>query len=104
MKNLIVALMLAGSLVACAHSEKNVEQTPAPETKSVESPVAFEGRCANSVCHDDMKTMGKKEFSMEHNGKTYYFSSAKARDNFKKDLLNNLNNANKNWSRSGRTI
>ena len=99
MKNLALVILLTLSAISCAHRDTSAaqQQTDAKE-------IAFEGHCANSVCHDDMKTLGKKEFSMEHAGKTYYFSSAKARDAFKVDMLNNINSAQKNWDvRSGRT-
>ena len=112
MKNLLVALFLSLSAISCAHHETAREEAslehpqasslPAADQKAGQK-IAFDGHCANSVCHDDMKVMGKKEYSMDYEGQTYYFSSAKARDKFKVDLLKNISSARKNWgARSGR--
>ena len=111
MKKLLVIIALSASAISCAHHESAKEESleqaqPAAvqaTDQKADQKVAFEGHCANSVCHDDMKVMGKKEYSMDYEGQTYYFSSAKARDKFKVDLLKNISSARKNWgARSGR--
>lgn len=57
----------------------------------------YEKRCAYSVSNGNMNVKAKDEYQLKHAGHTYYFSSEKKMDEFKKDLEGNVNKANENW-------
>ena len=46
---------------------------------------------------------GKKDYSVTRDGKTYYFSSAAARDRFMEDFQSNAQKAETNWSMREKT-
>lgn len=59
----------------------------------------FEGKCAYSVAHNEFDVDGKNEFTLQHAGVTYFFSSEEKKNDFEKDLDKNLNSARQNWDR-----
>ena len=98
MKNLIIAAIIALSGSACAHHDTNVEHHHHEEAQA-----SFDGYCAYSVAQNNFGILGKKDYSFEHAGMTYYFSSEEKMKTFKKDLDKNLKSANEHWeSRAGR--
>lgn len=92
-------------LSSCAHQEP---APPAAEPAAVVAPAkveyAYGGRCAASVKANRFNVQGDPKFNLEHAGKTYCFSSAKARDDFNRDLAKNVAAAERNWARRAETI
>jgi len=84
----IIAIFLSVLLASCAHHHKTPEHHHH----------AYEKHCAYSVAHGDLATEGSFEYSVEHGGKTYYFSSKEKMKEFKKNIETNIKSANKNWS------
>ena len=60
--------------------------------------IEFDGACANGVANGRYDVPGKKDYSVTQDGKTYYFSSAAARDRFMEDFQTNAQKADQNWS------
>jgi YHS domain-containing protein len=59
---------------------------------------AFNKHCAMSVSEGDMNVAGMKEYTFEHGGETYYFSSKKKMQTFKEDIAQNLSKAGYFWA------
>lgn len=95
MKNLIFTFIIGLSISACAHHDTNVEHHHHDALQQT----SFDGRCAYSVAHNELGVKGEKEFSFEHAGRTYYFSSEEKMNLFKKDLDRNVEIANQHWMR-----
>lgn len=66
--------------------------------------VEFNGACANGVANGRYDVQGKKDYSVTRDGKTYYFSSAEARDRFMEDFQSNAQKAENNWSMREKTL
>ncbi len=96
MKHLIIVMALTLVTASCAHHDSNVEHHHHDEKQA-----SYDGKCAYSVAHDNMNVSGKKEFSFNHKGMTYYFSSEEKMDLFKKDLDKNVQTANRLWEAHG---
>lgn len=60
--------------------------------------VEFDKKCAYSVSKHDLKTMGKKEYSLEHEDKVFYFASKENKDKFQAHMEESLKAARENWS------
>ena len=89
---LLTVFLMSFFLFSCAHHHQDPEHHHH----------AYEKQCAFSVSQGDLSVHGSDEYSLEHGGKTYYFSSQKAKDKFSKELKTNINKANSNWSDSRR--
>ncbi|MBU6374359.1 MAG: hypothetical protein KGQ59_00020 [Bdellovibrionales bacterium] len=97
-KLVLVAVMLAVmGITGCASTHENVaEHHHHPKAQ-------FDGKCAYSVENGKYDVEGNSEFNLAHNGVTYYFSSASARDKFKDHIDQHVTRANRAWEgRSGR--
>lgn len=86
MKKLLLLIPLF-FMFSCAHHHKG----------TAHHHDALEKHCAYSVSEGDMHTMGKDEFTFEHGGETYYFSSEEKREKFKKNLSHRILNAKNKW-------
>jgi YHS domain-containing protein len=65
------------------------------ENKTV---VEFNGKCAMAVADGFLDRLGHSEYKVEQDGKTYYFSSPEARDQFMSDFDKNKKAAQHNWA------
>lgn len=83
-----IAVILTMFLASCAHHHKTPEHHHH----------AYDKQCAYSVSHGNLKVQGEAEYKAEHGGKTYFFSSSKKMEEFKKNIEKNIKSANKNWS------
>ena len=88
-----LAVIFSLLLASCAHHHKKPEHHHH----------AFKKQCAQSVALGDFKTMGHEDFKLEHGGKVYFFSSEVKMKKFKKHLDENIQNAERNWSRRDRS-
>lgn len=101
---LFMCLVLMLTFGACA--SKETSQVPVvvkTEEVKKEEPVKtaeFGGNCGMGLCLKKI-VKGDPKYSVEHKGKTYLFSSAKARDKFMKNADKNIELANKQWSVMG---
>ncbi len=84
----VIVLMFSTFLMSCSHHHKKPEHHHH----------AYDKQCAYSVAHGDFKTKGSNEYKMKHGGNTYYFSTSQKREQFKKDLEQNIQSADKEWS------
>lgn len=57
----------------------------------------FNKMCAYEVGENHLDVQGKDEFSLEHEGETYYFSSLENKQKFQKDLNHNVKKSKSNW-------
>lgn len=64
--------------------------------------VGFDKKCAYSVSRHDLNTEGKKEFSIKHEGKVFYFASKENKEKFEKHMKENLKAARENWGNNRR--
>jgi YHS domain-containing protein len=97
---LLLSLVLLLSFGACSSHENKSTTPEVPETavKTTEAKkeVAYGGHCGMGLCHK--KTVkGNPEYNFEYKGKIYHFSSAKAREQFIKDIDANIAKADKHW-------
>jgi hypothetical protein len=60
--------------------------------------VEFDGACADSVKQGKYDVKGRKEYSVTENDKTYYFSTASARNDFMRDYADNSRLAEQMWA------
>lgn len=58
--------------------------------------VEFDGACAMAMA-DGKYNIGEDKFVLQHDGKTYYFSSEAAKQKFEKNLTGNVKRAQQNW-------
>jgi len=86
---IILMIVLSILFVSCAHHHKRPKHHHH----------AYEKQCAYSVAHGNLEVQGSSEHKIEHGGKTYFFSSSRKKQEFSENLENNINVANKNWSR-----
>lgn len=95
MKTFFVVLLLS---TACArHHESSGHHHHAKE-KAAAAP-KYNSVCAESLAEGDGHVMGKKEFSLEHGGEIYYFSSKEKMKKFESNLTENIKRAEENWGR-----
>lgn len=100
----VMFLFLAFS---CSHHHKKSahhhhEGKEACRKCSKEDEVAFNKRCAHSVMEGDTHVEGKEEFSLNHEGKKYYFSSKEKMEKFKSHLNEHVKQANNQWERTSK--
>ena len=85
----LLALMFTLFLASCAHHHN----------KPKHHHHAYEKQCAYNVAHGKLNVKGKKEYKLEHSGKTYYFSNMESKKKFEKNLEENIKSASENWGR-----
>lgn len=91
----ILLLSIALAVFGCArHHEKTSHHHHETASKNVK----FEKLCAESLAEGDTHVLGKSEFSLEHGGDMYYFSSAEKKKKFEENLTENISKAEKNWN------
>lgn len=84
---LLLLLMLVLNLVACSHHHNETEHHHHQ----------FNKKCAYEVSQNHFDVEGKEEFKIEHEGETYYFSSAEKMQKFKADIDENIKRSKQNW-------
>lgn len=89
-KLLLIGISLT-FLISCAHHHDRPEHHHH----------AYNKKCAYSIVHNDMDTVGKDEFKIEHKDVTYYFSTKEKLDLFEKELEKNIKKANRIWGDRG---
>lgn len=91
-------LMLFGmsGVMGCASTHENVAEHHHHEDKA-----QYEGKCAYSVENGKFNVEGNPDYTLSHNGVTYYFSSAAARDKFNDHIESHVKRANKAWEGRG---
>ena len=95
----LAAVFIAVSGAACSHSatEKPYDSVVVDRSNPEHTVVEFNGACAAGVQQGKYDVQGKKEYSVSQNGKTYYFSSAAARDHFMQNYAENSKQADQMW-------
>jgi hypothetical protein len=99
--------VLVLTLSACAHHEVTptaAQPEPAPVATPAKVEYEFGGRCAASVKANHFDVQGDPKYTIENGGKTYCFSSAKARDTYSRNLDKNIKTSQRNWDRRAETI
>lgn len=94
--SLAVALLGMSGLMGCASTHENVAEHHHHEDKA-----QYDGKCAYSIENGKYDVEGKPEFNLSHNGVTYYFSSAAARDKFSDHIETHVKRANRAWEGRG---
>ncbi len=59
--------------------------------------VEFNEMCANHISKGHFEVNGHKEYSLEHNGEVFYFSSLKDKEEFEKHIEKSLELAKRAW-------
>lgn len=98
---LTVASTLVGYSGCASDAKRRSEQDMiVVEKKSDRQIVAeFDGDCAMALAEGKIH-LGDDRYVLQHDGKTYYFGSADAKQKFEKNLDDNLQRANQNWQNS----
>lgn len=92
-----VLLFVSLAVFGCA---RHHEKTSHHHHETTSDRVKFDKLCAESLAEGDSHVMGKSEFSLEHGGDMYYFSSAEKKKRFEANLTENISKAEKNWNGS----
>jgi YHS domain-containing protein len=95
----LAATLIAVSGVGCSHSatEKPYDSVVVDRSNPEHTVVAFNGACAAGVEQGKYDVQGRKDYSVTSDGKTYYFSSAVARDRFMENFAENSKKADEMW-------
>ncbi len=97
MKNVLFLTIVALGLGACAHHDNAGEHHHHNDQKKA----SYNGQCAYSVAHNEFNVAGKPEFSYNHGGTVYYFSTAEKLTEFKKNAHKNAELADRMWTGRG---
>ena len=95
LKWILAAVVIGLGSFACAHKEES--QAPVVQMDVEKGNYAYGGRCAASMTKNQFDVQGDPKYTLEHKGKTYCFSSADARDSFKRDTVKNIETADRHW-------
>jgi hypothetical protein len=95
----LAAVCIAVSGASCSHSatEKPYDAVVVDRSNPEHTVVEFNGACAAGVEQGKFDVQGKKDYSVTADGKTYYFSSAAARDQFMQNFAVNSRKADEMW-------
>jgi YHS domain-containing protein len=96
----LATAFLAISGASCASSptsEKPYDSVVVDRSNPQKTIVEFNGACAAGVEQGKYDVQGSKEYSVTSGGKTYYFSSASARDQFMDNFAENSKKADQMW-------
>jgi YHS domain-containing protein len=99
---IFVWVLFMGMAASCSHHHKEPEHHHHAENTAKGESVAFKGKCPYAIMNGDLHTKGTEEYSLVHDGETYYFSSKENLDKFKKDFNSNISKAKRRYGR-GRT-
>ncbi len=91
----VVCLLACFTLASCAHRHCG-EESCAP-TKVTAAKPEFDGYCAYAVCTKKKLVKGKADYQATYQDKVYHFSSARARDNFVRNIDKNAMDAQMHW-------
>jgi YHS domain-containing protein len=93
------AIFIAISGASCSQpaTEKPYDAVVVDRSNPEHTVVEFNGACAAGVEQGKYDVPGKKEYSITSNNKTYYFSSASARDQFMQNFPENSKKADQMW-------
>lgn len=92
---LVLGLLLILSFGACTSHHPGSEAEKDAKVAAIKP--AYEGYCANGVCHK-LRVPGKAKHSVMYKGNKYLFSSEKAMDEFLSDIDANIETANREWA------
>lgn len=103
----IIYILSLFLIFSCSHHHKKSahhhhDGKAACEKCAKESKVAFDKKCAHAVMEGDTHVEGKKEFSLTHEGRKYYFSSKDRMKKFQTHLDEHVDQANKQWARANK--
>jgi YHS domain-containing protein len=105
MKTIISAVLMGCVLVAgCSHGKKQTEpnnMVVVDQKSPTKAVVEYDGQCAMAVANGKLGVAGDQSHKLEYNGKTYYFSSEKAKKKFAKRLPANVEKAEHHWHQNG---
>ena len=91
----VAAMLGAMALSGCASTHEDVAEHHHHEKAQ------FEGKCAYSVANGKFNVEGNPDYKLDHNGVTYFFSSAEARDKFSAHIGDHVQRANRSWGGRG---
>jgi YHS domain-containing protein len=96
---LCVTALIAVSGVSCSQPapDKPYDSVVVDRSNPEHTVVEFNGACAAGVQQGKYDIPGVKQYSVTQNGKTYYFSSASARDHFMQNFAQNSKQADQMW-------
>lgn len=94
--SMVVVLLGISGLMGCASTHEDVAEHHHHEGKA-----QYDGKCAYSVENGKYNVEENPEYNLNHNGVTYYFSNASARDKFNDHIETHVKRANKAWDGRG---
>ena len=97
---LLIAMLLTG-LTACSSASKRDEEQALAQAKKNTKAFEYDGYCAGGLCMKKGKVPCDPEITLNYKDKNYCFSSVKSRDNFIRDIDNNIKMANEQYSAIG---
>ena len=98
-----VVLTISGFACSSSPTAPPYDSVVVDRSNPQKTVVQFNGACAGGVASGRYDVPGKKDFAVTQDGKTYYFSSAEARDRFMEDFQTNAQKAENNWSMREKT-
>jgi len=101
MKQVLMVMVLALGPTACATSNRRVEEQQLAEVKQQTKAYEFDGNCGMGLCRKKGRVPCDPRITLEYKNKNYCFSSTEARDTFIRDIDNNIEMAQEQWSSVG---
>lgn len=100
---LLLSVMSIFLMSSCAHHHKELahhDHNQHGKKSKVEQKTGdmFDKNCAYSVSEGDVHVKGRADFTLEHGGETYYFSTMDKLMKFKMNLNKSISSAQRNWA------